>query len=640
MIITDLTARNLLKYKKLDLHGLPETGLIGISGENESGKSSVGETICFALFGQSFSLGPDEGKKMLRWGATSGSVKLRFRVRDAIYELARFLDSDGNHSARLAREGDEAPVATGILPVENALTALVGFDYDEYVEAFYLAQREIHAPEAGSHAVKKMAGIAALEHAGKELDDEIQAETKASTELNQEILNLEREHTDLEIDDSYLPKLEQEREALANTGRLAKNLLTETQDAAGTYNEGWPKLKSAQARKRFQGFFKFIFLLVALLAGAAWYVLTQMGDSSQAQQLGSLLARIPQWKEDYAQYLHYVAGGAAGLFILTWLFGLGTRSRIRALGENGPRLADKAEALGRFDFDIFPETVEASDEADEESGDGESSATADAASHAEASVTSARESVGSPSADDAAIDRLISRVRRNEATPEEVENFLAEKSDQVEPVQVRVKIEVGKLAGDISEEKERLALAAKLKHDIELAREKMSQHAERVELRELSGELLALGGRDMSRRFNSEVRDLVGRLLPLFTEGRYEHLQIDDNLNVRVFSTEKKDFLNIEEISSGTQRQIMLAMRLAVSQQLVSSLVKDRQFIFLDEPFAFFDAARTHASLKALPRLSDEITQIWVVAQSFPEEARGDFTALIDCGHEIVELTL
>ena len=635
MIITDLTARNLLKYKKLDLHGLPGTGLIGISGENESGKSSVGETICFALFGQSFSLGPDEGKKMLRWGATSGSVKLRFLVRDTAYELSRFLDNDGNHSARLSRDGDEAPVATGIQRVETALTALVGFDYDEYVEAFYLAQREIHAPEAGSNAIKKMAGLAALEHASEELDSEIQAETKASTELNQEILNLEREHADLAIDESLLPRLEQERESLANTGRLAKNLLTETEEAATAYNAGWPKLKSAEARKRFQGFFKFIFLLIALLAGAAWYVLTQMGDSSQAQQLGSLLARVPQWKEDYIQYLHYVAAGAAGLFILTWLFGLGTRSRIRALSENGPRLADKAEALRRFDFDIFPEPAEAVDEEG-----GEASETTEEDADTETAATPSLQTELHSTTDDAAIERLISRVRRNEATPQEVENFLAEKTDQIEPLLVRVKIEVGKLAGDISEEQERLQLAAKLKQDIELAREKMAQHAERVELRELSGELLALGGRDMSRRFNTEVRDLVGRLLPLFTEGRYEHLQIDDNLNVRVFSTEKKDFLNIEEISSGTQRQIMLAMRLAVSQQLVSSLVKDRQFLFLDEPFAFFDAARTHASLKALPQLSDEITQIWVVAQTFPEDARGDFAALIDCGHEVVELSL
>ncbi len=634
MIITDLTARNLLKYKKLDLHGLPDTGLIGISGENESGKSSVGETICFALFGQSFSLGPDEGKKMLRWGATSGSVKLRFLVRDTAYELSRFLDNDGNHSARLSREGDEAPVATGIERVETALTALVGFDYDEYVEAFYLAQREIHAPEAGSNAIKKMAGLAALEHAGRELDSEIQAETKASTELNQEILSLDREHTDLAIDESLLPRLEQERESLANTGRLAKNLLSETEDAAKAYNEGWPKLKSAEARKRFQGFFKFIFLLVALLAGAAWYVLTQMGDSSQAQQLGSLLARVPQWKEDYTQYLHYVAGGAAGLFILTWLFGLGTRSRIRTLGENGPRLAEKAEALRRIDLDIFPEPAEAADEEDA------AVETAEEDTAAETAATLSSRTELHSATDDAAIERLISRVRRNEATPEEVENFLAEKTDQIEPLLVRVKIEVGKLAGDISEEQERLQLAAKLKQDVELAREKMARHAERVELRELSGELLALGGRDMSRRFNTEVRDLVGRLLPLFTEGRYEHLQIDDNLKVRVFSTEKKDFLDIEEISSGTQRQIMLAMRLAVSQQLVSSLVKDRQFLFLDEPFAFFDAARTHASLKALPKLSDEITQIWVVAQSFPEDARGDFAALIDCGHEVVELSL
>ena len=44
-------------------------------------------------------------------------------------------------------------------------------------------------------------------------------------------------------------------------------------------------------------------------------------------------------------------------------------------------------------------------------------------------------------------------------------------------------------------------------------------------------------------------------MLPLFTDGRYEHLQIDDGLKVRVFSNDKRDFMDLEEVSSGTQRR-------------------------------------------------------------------------------------
>jgi len=426
MIITDITARNLLKYEKLDLLSLPDRGLIGISGENESGKSSVGEAICFALFGRSFSLGVGEGKQMLRWGAASGSVKLRFLARGHAYEISRFLDSDGNHSAKLVREGDDMPIATGIERVESALITVIGFDYDEYIDAFYLAQREIHAPDAGSKAVKKMAGLAALEQVAGDIDREMQEEHKASAVLNQEIDQLEKALGELGVDERLLPHLEQQRETMANGARIIKTQLDDAAAATTRYAEDWPVLQSAEASKRFQGFFKFLFLLVALLAGAAWYILTQMSDSDQARQLTQVLARIPQWKQDYVPYLHYVAGGAFLLFILTWMIGAGARSKIRELSANGPRLAERFEALQKLNLDILPQPQVADaapDDNDDDNG-------------AEAPT----------GLDEQAVATLISRVRRNEAMPDDVLGFMQDKDDEIEPVLVRSKIEIGNLS--------------------------------------------------------------------------------------------------------------------------------------------------------------------------------------------------
>ncbi|KOR27267.1 hypothetical protein TI03_07250, partial [Achromatium sp. WMS1] len=65
------------------------------------------------------------------------------------------------------------------------------------------------------------------------------------------------------------------------------------------------------------------------------------------------------------------------------------------------------------------------------------------------------------------------------------------------------------------------------------------------------------------------------------------------------------------------------------SQQLIGRVVQEKQFIFLDEPFAFFDEARTCNALTALPQLSKDITQIWVVAQQFPEDI--EFKRTIRC---------
>jgi exonuclease SbcC len=59
MIINRIRSEHVLKYAELDLHHLPQGGLIAISGPNESGKSTIGEIVCFALFGRTFSLRPD-----------------------------------------------------------------------------------------------------------------------------------------------------------------------------------------------------------------------------------------------------------------------------------------------------------------------------------------------------------------------------------------------------------------------------------------------------------------------------------------------------------------------------------------------------------------------------------------------------
>jgi len=90
--------------------------------------------------------------------------------------------------------------------------------------------------------------------------------------------------------------------------------------------------------------------------------------------------------------------------------------------------------------------------------------------------------------------------------------------------------------------------------------------------------------------------------------------------------------MDLDEISSGTQRQIMLAVRLALSQELVNTTGGGDQFIFLDEPFAFFDQTRTHNAMAILPKLSEEIRQIWVIAQEFPENTRKDLDII--CSRE------
>jgi exonuclease SbcC len=160
-----------------------------------------------------------------------------------------------------------------------------------------------------------------------------------------------------------------------------------------------------------------------------------------------------------------------------------------------------------------------------------------------------------------------------------------------------------------------------------------------MEVCDIADGLIQGATREVSYQFNRKLRGLVSRTLPLFTENRYEHLQIDEDLGVRAFSSEKRDFMDLDEISSGTQRQIMLAVRLALSQELVGRTVNGSQFLFLDEPFAFFDEKRTRSALTVLPTLSDELNQIWIIGQSFSEDLRFELHIKCDRDKESIALT-
>ena len=210
MIITRLDASNLLKYRQLSLN-LPERGLIAISGQNESGKSSIGEAVCFALFGRTFSIGPDDLQKVVRWGENHCSVTLHFKVGEQRYELSRFLDRDGNHSAKLALAGQEEPLVRGVAKVDEKLIELLGFEFEQFVESFYLAQREITTPHPHSQAVKIMAGVAPLEDVVAELEGEIEERKDLLEEVQEECDELLREMDRLGFQEGHLHQLQEER---------------------------------------------------------------------------------------------------------------------------------------------------------------------------------------------------------------------------------------------------------------------------------------------------------------------------------------------------------------------------------------------------------------------------------------------
>jgi exonuclease SbcC len=588
MIITSIAAENLLKYSRLELKELPEAGVIAISGQNESGKSTIGESICFALFGRTFSLTEKELEKAIRWGGTDCQVTLTFRTADdSHYQLHRSMDKGGNHGVRLSRMEEEEPICSGKQQVGAALNRLLGYGFDEFIESFYLAQREITTPHPHSKAVKKMAGLTDLETAADEISGEIGLQLGMMESTAEGIARAERALQELNIQEQRLPQLEQEQTEVAEAANGMQTHIEELKSAAHNYREWTPLLPELQERKQKSGRISVLLLLVS----AALTLLWSLFDSLPAELL----------------YLALVVGLLSLPVLGHMLF---TSQSINRLCLGARDLGDQISAAHRFG-----------------QGTGRGGEEGSLGGEVELSGMVGSRGVG---LEEQEVAILCQRIVALEADADEVDSALGRELEWMRSGLEYCREQESQLQRDLEEEKQRLQEAQRLQEQKQGLERHLAEHQLQVDLRERALELLLGATRHLSHRFNRDLQELVGKTLPLFTEGRYEHLQIDEDLTVRAFSNEKRDFINLEEISSGTQRQIMLAVRLALSQELVNRTGAGRQFIFLDEPFAFFDEERTRSALEVLPRLSEQLTQIWIAAQQFPQEHSFEFAIPCD----------
>jgi len=594
VIIRHLTAEHVLKYRNLELQSIPDSGLITISGQNESGKSTIGETVCFALFGRTFSVNEENLVRVIRWGEPRCKVTLGFRVQKEDFEISRILDRDGNHAARLYRPSQEdRPLAKGLRAVADYLHELLGYRYDEFVESFYLAQREITTPHPHSHTIKTMAGIGALERVAKRLAEE---RTEAEEDTPNVTGQAQEARDDLEalnIVPGHLETLKVDAAEMAKAGETLATRQANLEAADKSYRASLVELHAARKASRIATSIAFPLLVIAILGAA---LLVAMDRTPTPDFLMKVRIATASFWDGFTKTLPLaITIGAGVISIAACIFGILRDRRVKELSTGA---SDLAAALKEASTPIVALDTE---------------------------VEPASES-----------DLL--GIRRARLSEESTALLIGRAQESLSDQTFAHKRASEQLSDVVEEETKRRARAdslGTLANDLDTKLKAMRRD---ISVRKAANELVLASAHHISQRFNRDLRDLASRSLPLFTEGRYEHLQIDDDLNVRVFSSEKRDFVDLDEVSSGTQRQIMLAVRLALSQELIHTTGAEPQFLFLDEPFAFFDPHRTQKALEALPTVSKAIAQIWVIAQEFPDNSGSSLD--ISCSRDIEELSV
>ncbi len=699
MIIKQIQAENILCYTKVALTNLPTVGVIGISGPNESGKTSTVEIICLALFGRTSTVEGRELTKVVKWGRFSGSISLEFVARDKnCYTVTRQFDRDGTQTAQLMQSGSTTPMARGREAVNEVVVQLGGFTYQYFVDSFYLAQRNMVAPEVLKETVKVLSGVQTLDNIDAECESDIRTSQDAIISLEPKISAVQKQLAELNIQEDTLSQLQAQRQSELDGVTQAEADIAQRRSASAS-------LQTAATHVAEQ--------VEQLGAAGSDISLVQWQDN--AQQLGEALASLAEacknvqddvsvqaglntWvsglKNQVAAFAPVQEKVAARRERQVWLIGEGERpsaetSERKSLPEQQSALSDQLAAatsrrslmiglglaslvavlaawvmaqasiaigLGVLAFIFFvlvtfraadvlgcrQELEQVGHEIETVRNEIQMLDTVKELSLSDhvamlqgiddedlsASVTSFAAGDGAEPLD---ADKLSSKLSVLRKTLEESEKGVQRVQERLEAEIDHGTIQIDshnkqaqQLDQKIANEQARRDIADQLKEQISGFEKERSEHLQQISVRRAAQQLLEGTHPRLYGRFNIELQQVVRNIVPLLTEDRYENLRVGGDLEIQALSKEKGDFVSLSEVSGGTYFQLMLAIRLALSQAIITSSVGGDEFIILDEPFAFFDTKRTQKTLEVLPHMSNEIEQTWILAQSFADESQLD----------------
>jgi DNA repair exonuclease SbcCD ATPase subunit len=200
VIVRGLRAEGFMRYELLELAGLPR-GVIALEGENESGKSTIGEAIAFSLFGRTIRTEDTDPSQAIHWDSDvcTTTIDVEFPGR-GVHRIERRVARTGEFEARLTGpEGQE--LALGPRAVGVAVQRLLGYDFSTFRYSFYVAQGELdliqrEGKDNATRIVCDMLGISTVERAAQRLESEREALLERVSMLDRDLIVANALHTE------------------------------------------------------------------------------------------------------------------------------------------------------------------------------------------------------------------------------------------------------------------------------------------------------------------------------------------------------------------------------------------------------------------------------------------------------------
>ncbi len=202
----------------------PEEGRIGIFGRNESGKSTLLESIEHALYGLRRGKAPGATREdVVTWGRPKANLTVEFTSGENRYLLEREIGSKSGHQARfyVILNGQKELITRHVGTVEKEIERITGMDRDTFTKLVFIKQKDLDA-------LKKLSKASREQLVNRVMGMEVFDESMTSIKEDLKELKEEKKKKDIEFEGVKNNKKAYEEKVEKKKGLLKENRKLET----------------------------------------------------------------------------------------------------------------------------------------------------------------------------------------------------------------------------------------------------------------------------------------------------------------------------------------------------------------------------------------------------------------------------